>query len=111
MALIDMDFAMGGKVANYEFDPTVVSASKTYSDMEIGTKYIVFVWGSVSSGTVSPTKYDTLNCTGATYEKLGNLYATTTNVAGTFFVITPTSSTVTITTNGSAGWTRIKPLY
>lgn len=89
----------GGSISSYNVN-VGVGATLT---AEVGKKYVILLWSSNNTAS-SYTKYDSTTFTNATYRKLSNFWNSNDYAVGTFFEVTATGTSVTITppSNGVA---------
>lgn len=73
--------------------------SMTFADLEVGKKYLLLIWNWSSSSNLNNDRFDGTTASGGTLTKITNLRIAsgTARVAGTFFLLEPSSETVALT--------------
>ena len=71
------------------------AGSHTFTNLKIGKVYLLLVFASANS-PISTTRYDGATASGASLTKINNMSGTSIGVAGTFYKLVPSSTTVTV---------------
>lgn len=71
----------------------------TLTNLDVGKKYLLLVWNWSSSANYSNTRFDGATASGGTLTKVTNLReaSSTARTAGTFFLLEPSATNVTLT--------------
>ena len=88
--------SVNGNYSRKAIDETIATSWQV-TGLTAGRKYLVLVWGYKSSANLNYNTYDGATVSNGTITKVSNmLTSTSVRAAGTFYYITPTSSSVTI---------------
>lgn len=100
MGISGYAYSQEPEVEDYE-DILSPTEGKTYTltDLEVGKKYLLFVWNWKSSEGLSNTRFDGTTASGGTLTKITNLRESSgsARVAGTFFLLEANATSVTLT--------------